>query len=217
MCGIGVEHDAGARHRAGCEAHRAAHARPRQFGAHGDRGVMVGDEERARGARAGHQAGKSTCVDPGPQGATEFGVERQCRGLQVVTEQRCEFVRVAGRERRQYVVGVPDARRIAARAQAVELAEDHRRGQAALGERQDPVECSPREHRHELFAAPGALDRVVSSPFGAQPTLAGVMLFGIPETKDAKGSAALDPDGILTAAIRAVRGEFDLPLRDFPE
>jgi porphobilinogen synthase len=34
-----------------------------------------------------------------------------------------------------------------------------------------------------------------------------VMLFGIPETKDAQGSAALDPDGILNTAIAAVRAE----------
>jgi porphobilinogen synthase len=33
------------------------------------------------------------------------------------------------------------------------------------------------------------------------------MLFGIPEHKDAQGSGALDPDGILTSAIRAVRQE----------
>jgi porphobilinogen synthase len=33
------------------------------------------------------------------------------------------------------------------------------------------------------------------------------MLFGVPEHKDARGSGALDPDGILTAAIRAVRQE----------
>jgi porphobilinogen synthase len=37
--------------------------------------------------------------------------------------------------------------------------------------------------------------------------LAGVMLFGVPEHKDAQGSGALDPDGILTSAIRAVRQE----------
>jgi porphobilinogen synthase len=37
--------------------------------------------------------------------------------------------------------------------------------------------------------------------------LAGVMLFGIPERKDARGSGALDPEGILTRAIRAVRDE----------
>jgi porphobilinogen synthase len=41
----------------------------------------------------------------------------------------------------------------------------------------------------------------------ADAGLAGVMLFGVPEHKDARGSAALDPDGILTYAIRAVRQE----------
>jgi porphobilinogen synthase len=37
--------------------------------------------------------------------------------------------------------------------------------------------------------------------------LAGVMLFGIPEHKDARGSGAVDSEGILTRAIRAVRAE----------
>ena len=41
----------------------------------------------------------------------------------------------------------------------------------------------------------------------AQAGLAGVMLFGVPEHKDARGSGALDPDGILTRAITAVRSE----------
>jgi len=41
----------------------------------------------------------------------------------------------------------------------------------------------------------------------ADAGLAGVMLFGVPETKDAAGSQALDPDGILNAAIAAVRSE----------
>jgi porphobilinogen synthase len=41
----------------------------------------------------------------------------------------------------------------------------------------------------------------------ADAGLAGVMLFGIPKTKDAVGSGALDPDGILTTAIAAVRSE----------
>ena len=41
----------------------------------------------------------------------------------------------------------------------------------------------------------------------ADAGLAGVMLFGIPLHKDARGSGALDPEGILTAAIRAVREE----------
>jgi porphobilinogen synthase len=41
----------------------------------------------------------------------------------------------------------------------------------------------------------------------ADAGLAGVMLFGIPQTKDAIGSAALDPKGILNSAIGAVRSE----------
>src|SRR5919107_4838701 len=41
----------------------------------------------------------------------------------------------------------------------------------------------------------------------ADAGLAGVMLFGIPEIKDASGSQALDPDGILSSAIAAVRSE----------
>jgi porphobilinogen synthase len=41
----------------------------------------------------------------------------------------------------------------------------------------------------------------------ADAGLAGVMLFGIPETKDSEGSGALDPDGILNTAIATVRSE----------
>ncbi len=41
----------------------------------------------------------------------------------------------------------------------------------------------------------------------AQAGLAGVMLFGVPEHKDPAGSGALDPDGILNVAIKAVRAE----------
>ncbi|MEX5275497.1 MULTISPECIES: porphobilinogen synthase [Kocuria] len=37
--------------------------------------------------------------------------------------------------------------------------------------------------------------------------LGGFMLFGIPQIRDAEGSAALDPDGILNRGIRAVRDE----------
>ncbi len=37
--------------------------------------------------------------------------------------------------------------------------------------------------------------------------LAGVMIFGVPRTKDARGTGALDEHGILAAAIRAVREE----------
>jgi porphobilinogen synthase len=41
----------------------------------------------------------------------------------------------------------------------------------------------------------------------ADADLAGVMLFGRPEHTDAQGSGALDPDGVLGSAIRAVRQE----------
>ncbi len=41
----------------------------------------------------------------------------------------------------------------------------------------------------------------------AELGLGGVMLFGIPETKDATGSGALDPQGILNVAITDVVGE----------
>src|SRR3954452_4768491 len=37
--------------------------------------------------------------------------------------------------------------------------------------------------------------------------LGGIMLFGVPEHKDATGSGALDPDGILNTAIRDVVAE----------
>ena len=39
----------------------------------------------------------------------------------------------------------------------------------------------------------------------AQAGLAGVMVFGIPEHKDATGSQSLADDGILNVALRAVR------------
>lgn len=41
----------------------------------------------------------------------------------------------------------------------------------------------------------------------AEAGVGGVMLFGIPETRDAVGSAADDPDGILNVATRAVAAE----------
>ncbi len=41
----------------------------------------------------------------------------------------------------------------------------------------------------------------------AEAGIGGVMLFGVPEAKDAAGSGALDPDGILNVAIADVVGE----------
>ena len=41
----------------------------------------------------------------------------------------------------------------------------------------------------------------------AELGLGGLMLFGVPEEKDAEGSGGTDPDGILNVALRAVRDE----------
>ncbi|MFC7401994.1 porphobilinogen synthase [Citricoccus sp. GCM10030269] len=41
----------------------------------------------------------------------------------------------------------------------------------------------------------------------AELGLGGIMLFGVPETRDAVGSASLDPDGVLNDGIRAVKEE----------
>ncbi|RZT88536.1 porphobilinogen synthase [Pseudonocardia sediminis] len=41
----------------------------------------------------------------------------------------------------------------------------------------------------------------------AESGISGIMLFGVPERHDATGSASLDPDGILNAALRDVRSE----------
>jgi porphobilinogen synthase len=37
--------------------------------------------------------------------------------------------------------------------------------------------------------------------------LGGIMLFGVPASRDATGSGGIDPDGVLNAALRAVRAE----------
>ena len=64
-----------------------------------------------------------------------------------------------------------------------------------------PISSMPGVVQHTL----DALRRAAVD--AAQAGLAGVMLFGVPEHKDARGSGALDPDGILTRAITAVRSE----------
>lgn len=61
-----------------------------------------------------------------------------------------------------------------------------------------------------ISSMPGAvqhtLDSLVSEAKKARDAgLAGIMLFGVPETKDATGSGAIDPNGILNVGIKAVR------------
>ena len=63
-----------------------------------------------------------------------------------------------------------------------------------------------------ISSMPGVVQHTRSSLLAAvneaaELGLGGVMLFGIPEHKDAEGSGAVDPDGILNRSIRDVVGE----------
>ncbi|MBK0417822.1 porphobilinogen synthase [Leucobacter sp. CSA1] len=64
-----------------------------------------------------------------------------------------------------------------------------------------PISSMPGVHQHTL----DSLRRAAAE--AAEAGLGGVMLFGVPERRDASGSAADDPDGILNAATRAVVDE----------
>lgn len=63
-----------------------------------------------------------------------------------------------------------------------------------------------------IRSMPGVLQHTLdslrkSAVEAADAGLAGVMIFGIPAHKDARGSAAVDPEGILSVALGAVREE----------
>ncbi|KQT94808.1 delta-aminolevulinic acid dehydratase [Marmoricola sp. Leaf446] len=65
---------------------------------------------------------------------------------------------------------------------------------------------------HEIASMPGVVQHTRDSLKRAaaeavEAGLGGVMLFGLPETKDAEGSGALDPAGILNVAITDVVAE----------
>ncbi|MGO3832733.1 MAG: porphobilinogen synthase [Microbacteriaceae bacterium] len=72
-----------------------------------------------------------------------------------------------------------------------------------------------REGIHEprpITSMPGVMQHTLDSlraaaAEAAEAGVGGVMLFGVPETRDALGSAADDPDGILNLATRAVASE----------
>ena len=63
------------------------------------------------------------------------------------------------------------------------------------------ISSMPGVHQHTL----DSLRRAVAD--AAEAGVGGVMLFGVPEVRDAVGSAADDPDGILNVATRAVAEE----------
>jgi porphobilinogen synthase len=61
-----------------------------------------------------------------------------------------------------------------------------------------PIQAMPGVVQHTLDSLVAEADRA------AQAGLGGVMVFGVPESKDARGSGADDPDGILNLALRRV-------------
>jgi len=64
-----------------------------------------------------------------------------------------------------------------------------------------PIASMPGVVQHDLDGVRREAARV------AEAGLGGIMLFGVPERRDAVGSGAVDPDGILNRALRAVRAE----------
>jgi porphobilinogen synthase len=64
-----------------------------------------------------------------------------------------------------------------------------------------PVQSMPGVVQHTRESLRKAVTEAVTAGVG------GVMLFGVPVARDATGSQALDPDGVLNAALRDVRAE----------
>nr|WP_010204663.1 porphobilinogen synthase [Salinibacterium sp. PAMC 21357] len=64
-----------------------------------------------------------------------------------------------------------------------------------------PISSMPGVQQHSLDSMRRAIARAAELGIG------GVMLFGVPENKDAEGSGAIDPNGILNVATRAAVAE----------
>jgi porphobilinogen synthase len=64
-----------------------------------------------------------------------------------------------------------------------------------------PISSMPGVVQHSLDSLRAELQRAAAAGIG------GVMLFGVPEHKDATGTGATDPDGILNVATRVAVGE----------
>ncbi|MGV9193509.1 porphobilinogen synthase [Microbacterium sp. MC2] len=62
-----------------------------------------------------------------------------------------------------------------------------------------PIASMPGVSQHPLDALPGVVEAAAAAGLG------GIMLFGVPTTRDATGSGAVDPDGILNRAITVAR------------
>ncbi|MRG59811.1 porphobilinogen synthase [Agromyces sp. CFH 90414] len=66
-----------------------------------------------------------------------------------------------------------------------------------------PIASMPGVVQHSLDSLPRAIAEAAEAGVG------GVMLFGVPETRDARGSGATDPNGILNVATRVAREAAD--------
>jgi porphobilinogen synthase len=72
--------------------------------------------------------------------------------------------------------------------------------------------CPGEGRRREVGSMPGvyqlSVDEVVKEAAAAKDDgVPGVLLFGLPETKDAAGSGAADPEGPVQSAVRAIKRE----------
>jgi len=65
-----------------------------------------------------------------------------------------------------------------------------------------PISSMPGQVQHTLESAAREVERAIAAGVG------GIMLFGVPTTKDAVGSGATDPDGILNRATRFLADRF---------
>lgn len=100
------------------------------------------------------------------------------------------------------------------------------RASQALRKAVQETRLSPRDFIYPLFVCPGngarreissmpgnyqlSVDQLVAEAKEAESLgVAGIILFGLPESKDPEGSGAYDDDGIVQRAIRAVKQEVD--------
>ncbi|SBS70069.1 porphobilinogen synthase [uncultured Microbacterium sp.] len=63
-----------------------------------------------------------------------------------------------------------------------------------------PIASMPGVSQHPLDALPAVVEQAAAAGIG------GIMLFGVPASRDAVGSGAVDPDGILNRAIAVAQG-----------
>ena len=65
----------------------------------------------------------------------------------------------------------------------------------------EPIDTMPGIYRYSLDRIDEELERVQASG------ISGILLFGVPAHKDAVGSAAYDPQGILAQAITSIKSK----------